>query len=366
MPALRVRAWTRDEFFAGREPWQALLARSQADPLFMSWDWQCGWWRHHEARLRAGLCVLGIYSDDGELQGLAPFYRHLCRHRGLFRAQRLELLGNAWRHDTAVFSEYLDVLADARPRTAVCEALREWLRANREWDELVLANLRPGSVAAQLARACEGFARARQVESPTGWSVTLPGSFEEFAAGLSSNTRRRAVHQRHKLADAVCVPIGAGEYSASLARLEALVEQRWGRAPAAEIRTRFHDEVVGRLGDAVRLTELRSGTECISVLLNLRAGDSEYYLLSGFDPRFAQGVSPGYLHLGYAIEAACGAGVRHFDFLAGRGLHRDYKADFGAQATPLQSVHLVRKPSLRVLFRLADLLFPGRGARQIV
>lgn len=362
MPTLHVRAWSREEFFAGRERWQALLARSQADPLFMSWDWLSGWWRHHEAPLRAELCVLGVHSDDGELQGIAPFYRHTCRHRGLFRARRLELLGNAWRDDAAIYSEYLDLLADTGMRAAVCEALREWLRASGEWDELVLANLRPGSVAAQLARACAGFAYPRAVDATTGWSVTLPASFEEFAAGLSSNTRRKTLHQRTKLTDATCVTVGAGEYAASLARLEALVESRWGRAQAAQLRAQFHAEVAARLGDGVRLTELRSGTECVSVLLNVRAGKTEYYLLSGFDARFAQGVSPGYLHLGYAIEAACGMGVRHFDFLAGRGLHRDYKADFGAQATPLQSVHLVRMPSLRVLFRLADRL---RGARQI-
>jgi len=362
MPALRVRAWTRDEFLAGRDAWQALRARSQADALFMSWDWLSSWWRHHETLLGAGLCVLGVYSEQGELLGLAPFYRHECRHRGLFGARRLELLGNAWRHDTAIYSEYLDLIVDTGQRDAVCEALRDWLRANAGWDELVLANLRPGSVAAQLARACAGFAYPRRAESTTGWSVTLPASFEEFTSTLSSNTRRKTLHQRTKLADAACVSIGAGGYAASLARLEALVESRWGRAPAAQLRARFHADVAAGLGDGVRLTELRSGTECVSVLLSLRAGDTEYYLLSGFDARFTQGLSPGYLHLGYAIEAACGAGVRRFDFLAGRGLHRDYKADFGAQSTPLQSVHLVRRPSLRVMFRLVDLL---RGARQI-
>lgn len=362
MSALSVRAWSRDEFLAGRDAWQALLSRTPADALFMSWDWVSCWWAHHEALLRAQLCVLGVYSQAGELQGLAPFYRHECRHRGLFRVRRLELLGNAWRHDTAIYSEYLDVLADPGQRTAVCAALRDWLRANREWDELVLANLRPGSVAAALARDCAGFVHVRHVESATGWRLTLPGSFEDFCAALSSNTRRRVLRQRARLADAACVLVPAAEHAASLARLEALVEQRWGRAPAAQLRARFHADVVGRLGEAVRLSELRSGAQRISVLLNLRAGDTEYYLLSGFDAASAQGLSPGYLHLGYAIEAACDARMRHFDFLAGRGLHRDYKSDFAAQATPLESLHLVRKPSLRVLFRLADRL---RGARQI-
>jgi CelD/BcsL family acetyltransferase involved in cellulose biosynthesis len=91
-------------------------------------------------------------------------------------------------------------------------------------------------------------------------------------------------------------------------------------------------------------------------MLNLRVAGTEYYLQSGFDPSFARGISPGYLHLGYAIEAACRDGLKRFDFLAGRGLHRDYKRDFASVSAPLQTLHLVRKPVLRLLFRVFDRL----------
>src|SRR4051812_42996108 len=111
MPAIHVRRWTEAEFLANREPWQRLLARSAADPLFMSWDWLTCWWRHHRAVLEAQLCVLALYDQDGELCGVAPLYFHRGVHRALFRTRRLELLGNAWRDPDAIFSEYLDVVA---------------------------------------------------------------------------------------------------------------------------------------------------------------------------------------------------------------------------------------------------------------
>ncbi len=363
MPTLQVRQWTSEEFLAGREAWQQVLARSDADPLFMSWDWLACWWRHHAASLGAELRVLAVYSAD-ELCGLAPFYLHRRSHRGVFRARRLELLGNAWRDSECVFSEYLDVIAASGARDALCAALRQWLRAAADWDELLLCNVREHGVAAQLARACSDMTYLRAAESMTAWSVTLPESFEALAAQLSSNTRRKALHQRDKLENPSCVAIAAGQQPATLARLEEWMARRWSRAPRDDARARFHAELPQRFGaDVVRLTEVRTGPKSVSVMLNLRVAGTEYYLQSGFDAAYARGLSPGYLHLGYALEAACRDRLRRFDFLAGRGLHRDYKRDFAAQATPLQSFHLVRKPSLRALFRVADRL---RGSGQIV
>jgi len=219
-------------------------------------------------------------------------------------------------------------------------------------------------VAAQLAGELAGEVYLRPVESMTGWSIALPDSFAAFAAGLSSNTRRKALHQRDKLADSGCLPVEPGQRGAALAKLEEFVARRWNRGSPAAARARFHADVVEKLGDEiVRLSELRAGATAISVMLNLRVAGTEYYLQSGFDADHARGISPGYLHMGHAIEAACRDGLRRFDLLAGPGLHRDYKRDFGAQATPLQSLQLVRKPLLRALFRIVDGL---RASRQIV
>ncbi|MEJ0084613.1 MAG: GNAT family N-acetyltransferase [Pseudomonadota bacterium] len=358
MHALTVRAVSREEFLANRAAWQSLLARSGADPLFMSWDWISIWWRHHEPLLAAQLRVLAVHAAGGELLGIAPFYLHAARQQGI-RVRRLELLGSTWRDDNAVFGEYLDVIAATDARAAVCAALHRWLDENREWDELVLCNLRAHSVAEQLAGSLAVTAYVRRAESMTGWSIRLPETFAAFLAQLSSNTRRKVVNQREKLPGAACATPQAEGRAATLERLAAFTAKRFGTpGNAAALRARFHADLVAGWADAggVRLTELRSGEQCVSVMLNLRAGDAEYYLQSGFDDAYARGLSPGLLHLGFAIEAACRDGVRQFDFLAGRGLNRDYKQDFAAVGAALHTLHLVRKPLLRALFRTADLL----------
>ena len=363
MSALRVRRWTVEEFLASRAPWQNLLERSDADALFMSWDWLSTWWRHHAPALPAELCILAIYSDDDELCGIAPFYRHPAVHRGIFTARRLELLGNTWRDSTVVFSEYLDVIAAASRRAGVCAALRDWLRADSGWDELVLCNGRADSVAAQLASSLASGdsgqrAYVRAAESMTGWSIPLPVSFAAYVTTLSSNSRRKVVHQRDKLAGLSFELVAPAQRAAALERLETYVARRFA-SPAgvgANPRARFHAEIVATWGEAVHLTELHANEVCISVMLNLRKGATEYYLQSGFDAAYARGLSPGLLHLGYAIEAACRDGLGRFDFLAGRGLNRDYKQDFAAASALLHTLHIVRKPLLRGLSGVLDRL----------
>ncbi|MGH8324505.1 MAG: hypothetical protein ACRETD_12025, partial [Steroidobacteraceae bacterium] len=149
---MHARTWTAEEFASSRETWDRLLAASDADPLFMSWDWQWRWWRHHADALGATLHLLAIYTPAGELVGLAPFYSRTVVVRRLFTVCRMELIGIAWRNSQAVFSDYLDLIAVRARRDAVVVCVAGWLAGAQFWQELVLACARPDSLAAQLAR----------------------------------------------------------------------------------------------------------------------------------------------------------------------------------------------------------------------
>jgi len=108
---------------------------------------------------------------------------------------------------------------------------------------------------------------------------------------------------------------------------------------------------------ALQMTELCQGDAPLSVMYNVRLGDVEYNIQSGFDVPASKGLSPGYLHIGYALEAACETGIKEFDFLAGPGLHRDYKQDFGSVRTQLLTVHVLRSAPLAWLYKEYDRRF---------
>jgi CelD/BcsL family acetyltransferase involved in cellulose biosynthesis len=360
--ALRVRFWNAEEFAASRDAWQRLVADADVDPLFMSWDWQHCWWTHHAAYLGAKLHLLGLYTEGGELVGIAPFYAHEVLHRGL-RIRRMELLGLAWRDDATAFSEYLDVIARRGYADAVLACVARWLRSEPHWHDLALPYLKPGSLALRLAREhLTGIAEVREVDELAGYNVNLPASFAEYTRRLKSGVRRKLLHQRGKLGEIGVVQVAAHEVGGTLGLLRELGAQRWG--DKGERLHRFNMDFAAWQAEAggLRLTKLTSAGRTLSIMYDVRIGNTEYYLQSAFDPAASHGLSLGYQHIGYVLERACQEGIVRFDFLAGKGRHRDYKRDLAQECSTLVCCHVIRSGWLRALYRAHGLLGRWRAA----
>lgn len=352
---LKLREWSEEEFAGSKAAWDDLLASSDADPLFMSWDWQWRWWKHHSPSLQGTLRLVGVYAGD-RLVALAPLYSRSVLVKGVLRVRRMELIGNAWRHPHAAFSDYLDVIARRDSKDPVLEVLGEWLRARRLWDELALCCIRRDGAAAQLVRLLRSFAFAREVDPQSAWCVRLPDRFDEYVERLGSEVRRKLFNQRRKLNGPEIRNAGEAEAADFLRELWRYSGDRWGDASGTARFQDFHLDFArcaarsGRL----RLTRLVTREGALSVMYNVRAGTTLYYLQSGFEGARSQGLSPGYLHFGYAIEAAYGEGIERFDLLAGSGRHRDYKRDLLTERVPVVSYHLVRGPLSRALYALYE------------
>lgn len=359
---LRIRLWTDEEFARSKALWDALLRAADADPLFMSWEWQWRWWLHHRESLGADLQLVALYSGT-RLVGLAPFYTHRTVVRRVLHPRRLELIGAAWRDERAAFSDYLDIVAARELRGPVLAALAQWL-ASAAWDELVLCGTRRDGAACELAeRHLPHIARVREVDTMAGWRVDLPERFEDYVRRLDPQVRRRLFNQRRKLDSPKVRYAGEAEVEADLQLLWRYVADRWGTGgPGAGLRGFYRDmaQVLAREG-RLRLSRLESGGSTLSVMFNAVVDGSIYYLQSGFDGHRSAGLSPGYLHFGYAIERACAEGHRQFDFLGGMGQHRDYKRDLLTENVPLVTYHAVRGTWTRALYAAYDLWLQVKG-----
>lgn len=349
--SLDVTCLDEVEFAALRESWGALLAQSAADPLFLSWEWQWSWWRSHKSLLSAQLLLLAVRQANGELVGLAPFYRRPVRHRPGLKGHRIELIGLAWREDTLAFSEYLDIIVRPDHVQDVLADLGAFLMGNGDWDEIVFGYLRPGSLAAALvSEQLRRRTTTRRVDPLDAYAIDLRDGFAVYARRLRSGTRRRLLSQRRKLLRPRLKMAEADEIRPLLKQLWEYKSSRWGGQVSPAV-AQFHFEFateMARCGQ-LRLSALQSGGQVISVLYDVRIGDTEYYLQSGIDGGAASGISPGYLHFGYAIERACSEGVLRFDLLAGPGLNRDYKNDLCTERSTLVCLQTIRRPVLRAL-----------------
>ncbi|MBI1735028.1 MAG: glycosyl transferase family 1, partial [Candidatus Rokubacteria bacterium] len=61
---------TVEEFRVLRDAWNALLAQSRADCVFLTWEWLFTWWKYFSPGRE--LAILAV-RDGAELVALAPF-----------------------------------------------------------------------------------------------------------------------------------------------------------------------------------------------------------------------------------------------------------------------------------------------------
>lgn len=322
----------------------------------MSWAWQWHWWANHAAELKAELVLLAGYDHGGRLVGLAPLYLGRGLHKG-FSAVRLETLGSRWRGGANVFSEYLDFIVDRACVDSFLRAVSSEILADRRWSDFVVGNTKVDSLAVRLVR--EHFPShyyLRSTDPMVAHVAHLPSSFEDYLRMVDGSTRRRLWHHRKKLRDPLLRRIDGTGVIEALDQLDRFHRIRWGSAHYTGVRRRFHEQfaIAMSASKALNITELQLAGRTISIMYNVRVGGTEYNIQSGFDAAFRRGISPGYLHFGYAIEEACAIGMGRFDFLGGAGLHRQYKSDFLTSTTEMITLQSIRSRPLAWLYRRYD------------
>ena len=143
----------RDEsgFEALRDEWNALLARSRVDTIFLTREWQATWWRHLGAG-RGPLYLLAA-RQDGRLVGILPLY--------LSQADSIRTLAVV---GCVEVSDYLDLIIEAGREEEVYAAFLAWLDGPDApgWDRLDLCN----QPAASLAHV-----RLPEMARALGWQV---------------------------------------------------------------------------------------------------------------------------------------------------------------------------------------------------
>jgi CelD/BcsL family acetyltransferase involved in cellulose biosynthesis len=359
-----VREWSEAEFAASAQAWEDLRARSDADPLFMGWDWQWLWWHHHKGLLGGTLSIIACYAGS-RLVGLAPFYLHSATHRAGIRAGRMEIIGSTFRDGRGVFSEYLDLIADRAHSEAVVAAVGTHLRQDRRWADLVISNSPSAGVAAILVRsqlAVGGL--VREIDHLESHRAELPADFQVYLRTLAGGTRRKLWNQRSKLVNPELVVAGPADVFRAFDLIDSFHQHRWNTAQYVGVARDFHFALAPALiaRGALRMSTLYSAGTPLAVMYNVRLGMTEYNIQSGFDPAQGSGLSPGYLHFGYSLEEACRDGLQRFDFLAGQGRHRQYKQDFVTTEFPLVTFQAIRARYLKVLYRAHEFVAGLRGS----
>lgn len=297
--------------------WRALLPRCGVCDVFLSPTWLRAWWE--EFADRRELVLLSV-RKDGKLVGVAPLMRE---------GERITFAG-----DTEI-CDYMDVIAAPGAEEACLAALLRSL-SEEPWDELVLWGVPHYSPTLKaLAAVAPVFNLTVDVQPEDVCPrVSLPGSWEEYLAGLGKKDRHELRRKLRRLSDGGQVEIESLSAPADVAAAldDFLRLHGAARADKAAFMTprmaKFFRRIVTALAQEglVEMIFLTLNRVRVAAVLCFR-GEGELLLYnSGYDPAYA-GLSVGLLSKALALQRAIDEGYRTFDFLRGA---EPYKYDLGA------------------------------------
>jgi CelD/BcsL family acetyltransferase involved in cellulose biosynthesis len=172
--------------------WDDVAGACRASP-YVGWDWVYHWWA--TAGRPYPMRVSTVW-DGGEMIGALPLMRVD------YGARRLGLRELRFASDMVSISPaYLDLVARPGRERECVDAIYARLLEDREWDRIELSRLcaRSPAVPALCRAAAEHGLRVEL--RPWVWSryAPLPGSFDEYLAGLTRHRRQRIRSQRRRL-----------------------------------------------------------------------------------------------------------------------------------------------------------------------
>jgi CelD/BcsL family acetyltransferase involved in cellulose biosynthesis len=357
---LTLRRWSLADWLGSELTWDRLLANSNADALFLSWDWLTLWWHCFAGALSAVPEILAFYRG-GDLVGVAPLYRRRVMRGRVLPTTSLQLIGASWRDPGTLISEYLDVIAVAGETDAVRCACAQALQSEHAWSEWVIGFTTAGHQWCEaIAQLDGGLPRyVRDLDRMVSYQADLSHGFGDYLRGLGQSTRRSLWNLRRRLAQQGTVSfelLSSAEIASGFSDLNRLHQLRWQQPAFAGAGLDFHTRLAARLAGRgeLALSRLRVGGQVVSVLYDIRKGARQYNISLGFDPSFSRRLSLGLIHLGHAMESAAERAVTTYDFLAGTGKRSEYKSRLSQARRDLSSVQVLRGYLLPPLYRWHD------------
>lgn len=356
----RVERWSEEHFFAARAEWSELLEHSDANRLFLSWEWLSTWWSTYSRRHHLELYCLAVRDKQDRLIGIAPLYLHRAKLRGLF-SKRAQFIGNIWQGRATMRTEYLEFIVERARADLVVATLLDTLSAARDWDDIVLTDLDQESATYRvLHRHALGRDNyIRYVSHYTGYAIHTHRTWDAYLREISGNQRRKLFLQRRQLEARGPVELewfDGNRFEEFADRLDRLHALRWGRPFFKGEMRNFHRHLVSAHGNGAlcHASILVVGGRDVSALYNVRAAGREYNLQGGFDEQFARGLSMAFLHLGYVIERAIADKIDRVELLVGGGKKGNFKSSISQPVTKSASVHVLRSPARSYVHRVYD------------
>jgi len=361
--SFHIRRLDLHDFETIKNEWNHILKRSSADHLFLSWEWQFNWWKTFAPDLGLELYLLGAFSKDGHLIGLAPFYKSSITIANLLKIKRLQFIGNCYNGQPTVRTEYLDLIIDNKSKHIITAAFFEYINNDNDWDEFVIQDLDVDSFthAFIVENTPLSNTYCRTIKYLSSYQVNTKQSFDSYIQKLGKNTRKHLYKRRNhlnKFGNVTLKHANKNNLDEFFQTLNKLHYMRWGKNVFTGNRLKFHENLSKLFieKDQVKFNILSLNDNPLAARINYRVNNREYAIQSGINDKFDKKLSLGILLTGYMIENAISDGLYVYDFLAGVGKKEDYKKYIATNTRRLVTLQFINKWYLQYLYRFNDFL----------
>ena len=307
--------------------WNELLFDSQADTIFLTWQWIVSW---IEVQLSVpDFFVIALRDEDGRLVAIAPFYRTKYRLLGCKSVSILRVLG-----DTMSGAEYGNVIIRNGFEESVAGLLAQKIIEQRnEWDLIWMPNV---------AKWTESFSTLQQVLGHKNFlirdryrsfsSAILPTEADGFLQQASAN-RRQQIRRicRKVFADESIRVVQFNDSQALPACLDTLFDlhaKRWStkNQPGAFDREAllipFYRSFSPRAMEKgwLRIVILEEAGRAVAIQYGFCYKGTYMQLQEGFDPAHESGLGTALRKS--SIDLLIGESVQEYDFLGGHTEHK--------------------------------------------
>jgi CelD/BcsL family acetyltransferase involved in cellulose biosynthesis len=324
---LNVRAVTSYGEFLKLEPvWNKLLAESDSDILFMTFEWFNHWWLMFGNDVE--MLTLVVTNADKDIIAIAPLIQKKVRHRGL-PLKVVSFMANYYSPRVGM------IIADGG--YMVVEAVFEFLKRNRyRYDMLYLDMIEKGSmVDRQIKEGLSGgFVRHREMEGEHSPYLNVDGTWDDYLKGKSKNFRR---HMKRNADDFsadkgyAIVKYGCSDAKIATQDIISISKRTWKNENGSGITgspqsVNYYRSFIQMLADNgwLQVNVLKHGDVPVAFAFNAKYKSIMYGLQTGYDSGY-KALSPGRFIMTYTIMCAFGADVKEFDLL---GKDEPYKLEF--------------------------------------
>jgi hypothetical protein len=211
-----------------KNEWNYLLNKSQANTIFLTWEWLDAWWQAYRTTEKP--FVILFRNVQGELVGIAPFVLNVIKSGYFLKYKALYFWGLKIGVKEA---EYLDIIAEKGIEDKVCHQVVQALNERRkEWDIILYYEIPEASVCLGIFREFVVNQGWLSKETSHGCSVIkLPETTDEYIKSLKPRMRTkfrslpRRLKESHKVEFEVCT--GDARFRETMDSFITLHQKRW-------------------------------------------------------------------------------------------------------------------------------------------